>query len=176
MKRKSWAEARRRAAPAPPALKRTRGAASRAAGGEAERRQPPPAALETCLRIAGEGGVPGGGGARAGWPRGGREEARVGAGLPAAGRDGAGWGGGGGGIPSPVPVPVSRVPSRRWAPRRPAGGRCGRGAGKLPLSAGSRRDPGALGGRRRRRRRPLPSARAGGQPLPRRRLAERSTL
>ncbi|XP_037228795.1 dual specificity protein phosphatase CDC14B isoform X1 [Falco biarmicus] len=53
MKRKSWAEARRRAAaPAPPALKRTRGAASRTAGGEAERRQPPPAGSETCLRIA----------------------------------------------------------------------------------------------------------------------------
>ncbi|XP_041255391.1 dual specificity protein phosphatase CDC14B isoform X4 [Onychostruthus taczanowskii] len=53
MKRKSWAEARRRAAPPLPALKRTRGAAPRAAGGEAERRrQPPPAGLETCLRIA----------------------------------------------------------------------------------------------------------------------------
>ncbi|XP_054043048.1 dual specificity protein phosphatase CDC14B isoform X3 [Rissa tridactyla] len=58
MKRKSWADARRRATPAPPALKRTRGAASRAAGGEVERRRqqqqqpPPPAGLETCLRIA----------------------------------------------------------------------------------------------------------------------------
>ncbi|XP_061875556.1 dual specificity protein phosphatase CDC14B isoform X4 [Colius striatus] len=52
MKRKSWAEARRRTAPAPPALKRTRGAASRAAGAEAERRPPPPAKPETCLRIA----------------------------------------------------------------------------------------------------------------------------
>ncbi|XP_074789162.1 dual specificity protein phosphatase CDC14B isoform X1 [Athene noctua] len=52
MKRKSWAEARRRTAPAPPALKRTRGAASRAVGSEVERRQPPPAGPETCLRIA----------------------------------------------------------------------------------------------------------------------------
>ncbi|KAM4637949.1 dual specificity protein phosphatase CDC14B isoform 4-T7 [Amazona ochrocephala] len=52
MKRKSWSEARRRATPAPPALKRTRGAVSRAAGGEVELRQPPPAAPETCLRIA----------------------------------------------------------------------------------------------------------------------------
>ncbi|XP_069737333.1 dual specificity protein phosphatase CDC14B-like isoform X6 [Phaenicophaeus curvirostris] len=48
MKRKSWAEARRRAAPAPPARERTRGAA-------AERRRPPPpppAGAETCVRIA----------------------------------------------------------------------------------------------------------------------------
>ncbi|XP_064901865.1 dual specificity protein phosphatase CDC14B isoform X2 [Columba livia] len=52
MKRKSWAEARRRAAPAPPALKRTRGTVSRAAGVEAERQQPPPAGPEICLRIA----------------------------------------------------------------------------------------------------------------------------
>ncbi|XP_030326415.1 dual specificity protein phosphatase CDC14B [Strigops habroptila] len=52
MKRKSWSEARRRATPAPPALKRTRGAVSRTAGGEVERRQPPPAGPETCLRIA----------------------------------------------------------------------------------------------------------------------------
>ncbi|KAM8983518.1 dual specificity protein phosphatase CDC14B isoform 4-T9 [Ara ararauna] len=52
MKRKSWSEARRRATPAPPALKRTRGTVSRAAGGEVELRQPPPAAPETCLRIA----------------------------------------------------------------------------------------------------------------------------
>ncbi|XP_061233543.1 dual specificity protein phosphatase CDC14B isoform X11 [Neopsephotus bourkii] len=52
MKRKSWSEARRRATPAPPALKRTRGAVSRAVGGEVELRQPPPAAPETCLRIA----------------------------------------------------------------------------------------------------------------------------
>ncbi|XP_064356922.1 dual specificity protein phosphatase CDC14B isoform X2 [Dromaius novaehollandiae] len=60
MKRKSWAEARRRAAPAPPALKRTRSAAARAAaaaaaaagGGEAEQRQPPPAAPETCVQLA----------------------------------------------------------------------------------------------------------------------------
>ncbi|XP_051498762.1 dual specificity protein phosphatase CDC14B isoform X5 [Apus apus] len=52
MKRKSWAETRRRAAPAPPAMKRTRGAAWRAAGGEAERRQLPPAGSETCLKIA----------------------------------------------------------------------------------------------------------------------------
>uniref|UniRef100_A0A8C9GBQ5 protein-tyrosine-phosphatase n=1 Tax=Pavo cristatus TaxID=9049 RepID=A0A8C9GBQ5_PAVCR len=65
MKRKSWAEARRRASP-PPALKRTRSAASRAAGIEEqdeERRQTPSAAgPETCVQIAGEGGVPGLGG------------------------------------------------------------------------------------------------------------------
>ncbi|KAM9367268.1 LOW QUALITY PROTEIN: dual specificity protein phosphatase CDC14B [Phaethornis superciliosus] len=52
MKRKSWAETRRRAAPALPAMKRTRGAAWRAVGGDEERRQPPPGAPETCLRIA----------------------------------------------------------------------------------------------------------------------------
>ncbi|XP_030323911.1 dual specificity protein phosphatase CDC14B [Calypte anna] len=52
MKRKSWAETRRRAAPALPAMKRTRGAAWRAVGGDEERRQPPPDAPETCLRIA----------------------------------------------------------------------------------------------------------------------------
>ncbi|XP_065596659.1 dual specificity protein phosphatase CDC14B isoform X3 [Cyrtonyx montezumae] len=55
MKRKSWAEARRRARP-PPALKRTRSAASSAVGSEEqedERRQTPAAAWpEICVQIA----------------------------------------------------------------------------------------------------------------------------
>ncbi|XP_021237171.1 dual specificity protein phosphatase CDC14B isoform X4 [Numida meleagris] len=55
MKRKSWAEARRRSTP-PPALKRTRSAAPRAAGSEEhaeERRQTPlGAGPETCVQIA----------------------------------------------------------------------------------------------------------------------------